>query len=339
MGRVTIKDIAQLAGVSYASVSRALNGGGKISEETRKRILQICEQEGYRVNIHARNLSSHKTFILGVIVPNIANPFYSDIVLHFSTHAQTYGYHILLCNSLFDPALEEEMLGYLIDQQVDGIVLVSPRNYSIDYVRRFQKSIPIILLGGSFYENDLRGINIVNLDNRSGGHLAADYLYRLGHRDIVYLGYRSGTITHKERLGGFMDELAQYNIQPYVIENKDDHSSIEKGYELGKELFQSSRHFTAVSCSADMIALGVIKAASECGIRIPEDISLLGFDNNTYSSLPGIELSTIDQRKELMAKASVDLLISLIESPVSGEYVRKTFMPELIVRKSCRSIL
>lgn len=338
MGRVTIKDIAQIAGVSYASVSRALSGSGKVSEETRRKILQICEQEGYRVNIHARNLSSRKTYILGVIVPNIANPFYSDIVLHFSTHAQDNGYHILLCNSLFDPAQEEEMLGYLIDQQVDGIVLVSPRDYSVDLVKRYQKSIPIVLLGGSFYEDDLRGINIVNLDNRSGGHIAADYLYRLGHRDIVYLGYRPATITHKERHGGFLDELAKHNIEPFTIVNTANSSTTEKGYELSKELFNSSHTFSAIFAAADMLALGVIKAASECGVRIPEDISLLGFDNNMFSSLPGIELSTIDQRKELMAKASVDLLISLIDSTISGEYSRKTFMPELIIRKSCRSI-
>ena len=339
MGRVTIKDIAQLAGVSYASVSRALNGSGKVSEENRKKILEICEREGYRVNIHARSLSTRKTYILGVVVPNIANSFYSDIVLHFSTHAQTFGYHILLCNSFFDPKIEEEMLGYLIDQQVDGIVLVSSRNYSIDYVKRYQKSIPIVLLGGSYCENDLRGINIVNLDNRSGGHMAADYLYSLGHRDIIYLGFRSATATHAERHAGFMDEMAKHNIQPFTVENTDNYSSVEKGYELGLELFRSPRQFTAIFAATDTIALGVIKAAEECGLRIPEDISLLGFDNNIYSSLPRIELSTIDQRKELMAKASVDLLKNLIEKPAAGEYIHRSIMPEVIVRNSCRSIL
>lgn len=339
MGRVTIKDIAQLAGVSYASVSRALNGSGKVSEENRRKILEICEREGYRVNIHARSLSSRKTYILGVVVPNIANPFYSDIVLHFSTHAQTFGYHILLCNSFFDPKIEEEMLGYLIDQQVDGIVLVSSRNYSIDYVKRYQKSIPIVLLGGSYCEDDLRGINIVNLDNRSGGHLAADYLYRLGHRDIVYMGFRPATTTHLERHCGFMDEMAKHGLQPYTVENTDNYSSIERGYALAMDLFHSSRTFTAIFASTDTIAMGVIKAAAECGIHIPKDISLLGFDNNRDSSLPLIELSTVDQRKKLMAEASVDLLKNLIEMPESGEYVHRTIMPEIVPRKSCRSIL
>lgn len=335
MHRVTIKDIAELAGVSYASVSRAINGSGKISEEKRQRILKICEQEGYRVNVLARNLSRRKTNIIGVVVPSVANPFYSDIILHIGLRARELGYHLMLCNSLYDDRTEEEVIRFLTDQQVDGIILASAQHYSIGIAKMYQKSVPIVLLGGAYREEELYDANLVGLDNRAGGRIAAEYLLSLGHRKIIYAGHRPKSMTHKLRLAGFQDALPAEGVTLTVLENKDNHSSIDNGVVIGKKLFAEHKDCTAIFAATDSLALGIMRAADEAGVRIPEDVSLLGFDNIVYGALPKIDLSTIDQRKEQMAAAAVDMLRELMEHDEAGAYIHKTIRPELLIRNTC----
>lgn len=338
MHRVTIKDIAELAGVSYASVSRAINGTGKISEEKRRRILKICEQEGYRVNVLARNLSRQKTNIIGVVIPSVANPFYSDIILHVGLHARELGYHVMLCNSLYDDRTEEEMIRFLTDQQVDGIVLASAQHYSIGIAKMYQKSVPIVLLGGAYPEEDLHDANLVALDNRAGGRIAAEYLLQLGHKKIVYAGHRPKSMTHRLRLAGFQDILSAQGITPTILENSDNHSSIDNGVLIGRKLFAQHSDCTAIFAATDSLALGIMRAADEAGRQIPHDVSLLGFDNIVYGTLPKIDLTTIDQRKEHMATAAVDMLRELMENDAENAYIHKMIRPELLVRKTCRTL-
>lgn len=334
MKKVTIKDIAKLAGVSYATVSRALSGSPEISEETSKRVLEICKKEGYRANSLARSLVSNRTNLIGLIVPDIVNPFYAEIAFQVETYARTFGYSVMLCNSQYNHHQVEELFSFLVGHQADGVILASSRDESRNLISRHYDAMPTVLLGDCISEAYGSTYNLVSLDNFSGGRLGADYLYELGHRDIVYLGMRSGSTTHARRVSGFSAAMQSHGVTPTIIENLRGSSTIEGGYALGKELFAS--HIPdAIFAATDSVALGIMKAADEYGIRIPEDVSLLGFDNYMYSSLPKIQLTTIDQRKQQLCEVTVDLLLQLIDTDEHNDFTRRVIRPVLIERSTC----
>ncbi|MGL6197976.1 MAG: LacI family DNA-binding transcriptional regulator [Lachnospiraceae bacterium] len=338
MRRVTIKDIAKIAGVSYSTVSRALSGSTEVSEETRSRILDICQKNGYRVNVLARSLICNKTNTLGLIVPEVTNPFYAELSLGIEIHSRSQGYNVILCNSLQDDATTEKLFEHLIGLQVDGIILASSHDEASHWVKKYGKTVPTVLLGGSIAEEESDGINSVCVDNITGGRIAAEYLLSLGHKDIMYMGLRQTSITHQLRFKGFSATLKAAGLQPKVIENTEPSSSIDNGYALGKRQFAQSFTSTAVFAATDSLALGILQAADEFGLQVPDDFSLLGFDNIVYSALPKIKLSTIDQRKQRLSEAAVNLLVDTIDSPQRDEYTRRLIRPKLILRQSCQSL-
>lgn len=339
MKRVTIKDIAKLAGVSYSTVSRALSGSAEISEATRKRIMQICKEQDYRVNALAQGLSSSKTHVIGLIVPDITNPFYAEIAFVIENRAHELGYNIMLCNSNHKHTSIPELYDFMISHQVDGILLSSSSNDAADIVRKYSDIVPTILMGDSFHAANCVGINAVSSENHVGGYIAGQYLTSMGHRDILYIGYRAASIAHVHRLKGFRTALSEVGISDLtIVENHGDSSSIDVGYELAKEYFSHRGTHTAIFAVCDSVAIGVLKAAKEVNLRIPEDISLLGYDNIQYSALPTIDLSTVDQRKPTLAQTSIDTLLQVIESPDSEECQRKLIQPVLVKRSSVRKI-
>lgn len=229
MRHVTIKDIARIAGVSTSTVSRALSGSKELSEATRERIVKICNEQGYRVNALARSLIRSRTNVIGLIVPEVTNPFYAEVSLGIETHARQLGYNVMLCNSQQDTKTTEELFGFLTSHQVDGIILANSHSDAPRWIQQFAPHLPTVLLGTPA---SLSGdeVNSVCVDNLAGGRLAAEYLLSLGHRSIAYLGHRSGSLTHQLRLRGFMEVLGKEGLTPTVIENTADSSSIGAGY-------------------------------------------------------------------------------------------------------------
>ena len=203
---ITIKDIARIAGVSTSTVSRALSNSPELSEQTRQRILEICRREGYRVNALARSLICNKTNVIGLIVPEVTNPFYAELSLGIETHARSLGYNIILCIGQNDPKVTEELFGFLISHQVDGIILASSQQDAGTMIQNFAPRLPTVLLGTpALVSGD--EVNSVCIDNLAGGRLAAEHLLELGHRDIVYLGNRPNSLTHQLRLRGFTEMM------------------------------------------------------------------------------------------------------------------------------------
>ena len=192
-----------------------------------------------------------------------------------------------------------------------------------------------MLVGASVSDNDDFCVNAVSVDNRAGGRMAAEYLIGLGHQDIVYLGFRPASITHQLRFSGFQRAMQQRSLTPTVLENHESSSSLQIGYQLGKQLFAQGTSSTAIFAATDSLALGVIQAADEFNLRIPEDISLLGFDNISYAALPKITLTTIDQRKPVLAETAVKHLVSVIEHPDNDGYAHHMIRPALVERRSC----
>ena len=179
--------------------------------------------------------------------------------------------------------------------------------------------------------------NYVSVDNHRGMQIATEYLYSLGHRSILYFGARSDSKTHQLRLDGYLSTCEKLSIEPHVLRSSYTRSSREVGYAMGGEYFSRPHQETAILCAADMLAIGVMQAAFEAGIRIPKDISLMGFDNISFSALPQIDLTTVNQPFQQMAIASVDMLLDRIKNP-RLKHAKLILPPSLIVRKSCRAL-
>ena len=176
----------------------------------------------------------------------------------------------------------------------------------------------------------------VSVDNSQGAYLGVEYLYGLGHREILYFGCRNST-THQLRAEGYLRACRQFGLEPRLHHSDFARSSIENGYQMVKELFAKPIDYTAIFASTDSNALGILKAADELHIRIPGDLSLIGFDNIPSTALPRIDLTTIEQPKKEMAVQAVDMLLDKIEKGTQG-YVHQILMPSLVQRGTCRSL-
>lgn len=338
MKRVTIKDIAKIAGVSYSTVSRALAGSSSISEETRSKIEQICQEQGYYRNALAGSLTGNKTNVIGVIVPDITNPYYSELSLNIEKAAYRNGYSIILVNSCHKEKTVSDQFDFLISHQVDGIILANSTNEASKLVKKYSGILPTILLGDSFNAVDAIDICTVSTDNYVGGHMAATYLIQSGHRKIVYIGQRKTSISQQHRFNGFSDAMHKAGLEFSVIENPANSSSIEIGYQMGKQFCSDIGDTTAVFAATDAIAMGILQAADECHLRVPEDFSLMGYDNTVFSSLPKIQLTTIDQRTDRLGEKAVDTIIRIIQTDNSDDTHAISIPPALVVRNSVRKI-
>ena len=336
MRRVTIKDIARMAGVSVTTVSRAINNAPEISPETRERILELCHKEGYRTNLLARSLISSRSNVIGVILPDISSPFHAALALHIETFAAQLGYQVMLCSGRPGNKDINELSDFLISQRVDGILLASSSNGAPTLLEQYQSAVPIVLLGAFIPPNASTRINSVSTDNYAGGQMAARYLHSLGHRNVVYLGARRHSDTHLLRHRGFQDAASELGMDVSTVWNCENRSTTESGYQLARDIFLKPFPQTAVFAASDLTALGAMQAADELGISIPGQLSLMGFDNIDYTALPKVRLTTISQRTEALAGSSVRLLMELIQQGDGMEFTQRLLTPVLVQRDTCQ---
>lgn len=332
---ITIKDIAKEANVSYATVSRALSGNGNISEDTRRRILDLSAQMGYTANAAARSMVMRETRLLGIILPSIDNPFMSELAYHMECYAREQNYTVMLCNSSHDLEAEEKAFSLLLGRQVDGIIIFPAHRDSFNNLEKYLDKVPTVFVNENLVDAPQ---SYVAVDNYKGTRLGTEYLLGLGHRRILYLGRRISSTTHILRAQGYEDVCRENGIEPLFVDSPSDETTIEIGYEMALPLLQSPFDFTAIFANADTLALGALQAADECGLRIPEDVSLLGFDNIRYAELPKINLSTIEQPKQAMAFIAMDMLLEKIQSEYEA-YSHRILLPTLITRNSCKALI
>lgn len=332
MKNVTIKDIAKVANVSYATVSRALSGSSEISEETRERVVKLCKEMGYTTNFVARSMVMKQTKLIGLIVSSVDNPFMSEVAYNIELSARENGYNIMLCHSSHDLDLEEEVFELLLGRQVDGIIIIPSSVDTYGRLKRYLDKVPTV-----FVSENLRDVpeSYVAVDNYRGTFIGTEYLYSLGHRNILYFGRRKRSTTHTLRADGYSDACKRFGITPHIYDSDFSASSIDNGYTMAMDLFTQKPNYTALFASTDSIALGVLQAADECGLRVPEDISLLGFDNIHYTELPKINLTTIEQPKRTMALVAVEMLLEKMQRATIG-YSHRILTPTLVVRSSCQ---
>ena len=333
MDKVTIKDIAKVADVSYATVSRALSGSSEIGEATRERILRICDEMNYIPDSVARSMVKKRTNILGVVTASINNPFMSELIEAIEITARENGYNLMVCNSSYDLELEKRQFSLLLGRRVDGIIVIPAGKETVANLSSYSTDIPVVYVSENIPD---AGQFFVAIDNAAGAKLAVSYLQSLGHRKILYLGRREGSLTHRLRAEGVVAACRELGMEVVFKDNDNDgKSSMEAGCRLAKEYFRSPEGCTAIFCATDALALGAMQAADEDGVRIPEDISLMGFDNISFTALPRIGITTIEQPQLEMARAAFELI-----TRSSEEENRQSISiePRLVVRTSCRSV-
>lgn len=339
MQRVTMKDIARIAGVSVTTVSRALNNAPEMLPDTRERVLRICRERGYRTNLLARSLISSRSNVIGVVLPDLTSPFHAALALHLETRASQRGYQVMLCNARPGDGQIEALFNFLVGQRVDGVLLISADEAAHELLVGHDPATPSVLLGDPPpVESPLR-LNAVSTDNFLGGRMAAEYLHRLGHRDVAYLGPRRGSVTQHLRHQGFLSVARERGMSVQTLENPGHASTIADGYQVGQTFFQAPFSQTAAFVPSDAMALGVMHAADQAGVSIPGQLSLLGYDDIEYAALPKIQLSTIAQPTAALARQALDLLLGIVDAEDrAGFYCHQLLTPALVERTSCRPL-
>ncbi|HXE11443.1 MAG TPA: LacI family DNA-binding transcriptional regulator [Bryobacteraceae bacterium] len=330
----TIKDVAQAAGVNISTVSRALNNGYGVHPRTVERVIAAAKRLDYRPNRVARGLVTGRSHSLALIVSDIRNPFFAEVARGAEDAARAAGCDLVLCNSDLDA---EKQMGYfrsLLSKRVDGILMNSVSALSSDHQAELAASgVPIVLLnrsapGGMF--------STVCADNETGGALAAQYLLDRGHRKIAHL---TGPRKHgnlSDRARGFVRVLqaARPAVQPVILRGNYNFSG---GAELMHRLLTEHPDATGVFAANDIMAFGALQAALERGLRIPDNISLIGFDNIELTSIVHPPLTSIHQPKYEIGRAAVEILLRLGHSKSKSAPEHRILGVELIERKSCNS--
>ena len=327
--RPTIYDVARLAGVSTATVSRALNGTGQIAPATRATIDAAVAQLGYHPNTVARSLVTKSTQTIALLLPDITNPFYAALVGGIQRRALETGHTMLLCTTESDPEREEQYLNLLRAKQVDG-VLVDGLVLPPDTIARFVRNgLPIVCLDRDV---DSTSVPLVQVDNRLGARLATEHLLSLGHRRIAHVSGAPDLRISEERVAGYREALAAAAIEPDPGLLAVGSFSEEGGYQAMRGLLEGADP-TAVFAANDLSAIGVVSAVVESGRRVPEDISIVGFDDLRLSRYTTPPLTTIHQPALEIAERATQLLLDL----AAGREVRQLLHllePELVVRAS-----
>ena len=332
--RVTIKDIAKKAGVSPAAVSKALNGQPDIGESTKARILKISRELGYTPNRIARSLVTKGNKTVGVLIPDISTPIYPSIYKGINETAVKHGYTLLLGDTKRSLESERDYILTMMENRVSGL-LVSPVSNSIDHLEEVVKGqIPIIYFGGKV--NDSME-NYVGINNYRGAILAMDHLVELGHKEIVMLCDDLVTKTRQDRVSGYRFVMKREGFEARVIVNEDGLKGRECGYHTTIKMLENNEKLpTAIFALNDLMAIGVMEALNENNFHIPRDISVIGYDDISFASLPMIGLTTVWQPKFKVGEMAMELLYNKLKNSSQEENRNIILEPELRIRTSSR---
>ncbi len=328
---VSIKDIAKAAGVSHSTVSRALTNTPLVASKTRRRIERIARNLGYTPNAIARGLVTQRTRAVGVIVTTIADPFVAEVVRGIEEIAGDQRYRVFLGNSHSDPNREVNLVKALREWRVDGVIVASSRVGSM-YLPMLKKiRVPIVLINN---QHTGRYIHSVGVDNILGGRIATSHLISLGHRVIAYIGGPPEHAANAERKAGYRQALldAKIKYDPSLVLNG---SGRADGGDQVADLTQHAPNITALVCYNDMTAIGAMHALKRSGKRIPQDISIVGFDDIDFASYVDPPLTTIHQPKDELGRLAMRMLLDLLNS---NKVTNATVPVELVIRESTTAI-
>ncbi len=339
---ISIIDVAKMANVSTATASRVINQKDSnipISEGTKFKVLNAVEKLNYRPNALARGLVTLRTRTIGVVVPNMSTLFFPEVIESIESFARNKDYHIILSMSENNPDEEKECVETFLEKRVDGII-IAPTQLGVPNVEYFEelqeRDIPIVFI--DMYLGEVEK-DFVIIDNKLGAYEAVEYLIKLGHRRIGHIGGPRELSAVQDRLTGYIKALESYNIE-YDDKLVKELPNIKKeaGYQGMKELIEANNPLTAIFAVTDMVAIGALKAIREAGMKVPEDISLVGFDDIELASFLEVPLTTVSQQQHRIGNLAAEIVIERIEKKGENKHHQIILKPKLIVRESCRDL-
>ncbi|ULL19831.1 LacI family transcriptional regulator [Paenibacillus sp. H1-7] len=328
---IKIVDVAAKAGVSSATVSRVLNNSSSVTAATKEKVMKIIHELGYQPNAAAKNLRSQKTMAIGVIVPEINNSYYAEVIKGIENKAYAMKYKVIICDTGNNKEKELEFINLLMDKTVDSMILVTPLQSDEEICRLADLNYSVGIVG-RYIEHPT--IPCVFTDNVKFSRDVVNHLVEQGHREIAFLSGYADAIDSYDRLEGYLKALREHHIpfRPEWVENGN--FSEQGGYKAMKRLFEKKVSFTAIYSANDEMALGVYQACAELGIQIPEQLAIVGVDNNRVSRYITPKLSTVAQPKFKMGSILVEKIIHQLEhTEITPDRV-VVLDSELIIRDS-----
>jgi LacI family transcriptional regulator len=330
--KYTMRDVARLAGVSTSTVSAVINQSVAVSPKRKERVLAAMTALDYQPDAIARSLKTGRSNAIGVIVPDITNTFYPEVIRGVEVAAQAAGYSVLLCDSNEDRAVEERHISALVSRRVDGVILACCANSRANELTA-RRHIPVIFIDRV---PPSTAINSVSTDNIAAGQSAAEHLIGLGHKRIGMLAGHMGLSPHRDRLEGFRKAMQEAHLpilDEYLITGN---VQVEDGVEAGHRLLDLPNPPTAILASNNKLLLGVLQAVEERNVAIPKDLSVLGFDDYLWNMHFSPRLTAIAQPTGEIGRKSFELLHQLIQNPPDRDAtpVRVLIPAELRIRNS-----
>lgn len=332
---ISIEDIARTAGVSHSTVSRALRDSSLISVEVRERIQGLAREMGYTPNAIAQSLQTRQTGTIGLVVTSIADPFWGDVMKGVEEVARVSHLSVFLSASHNDPKQEMAIIEMFRRRRVDGILVAASR-ITNNYKKRLERiQVPTVLIN-SQAESQNELLHWVSVDDRKGGQLAVEHLLHLGHRSIGYLGIENRPRSNRQRLEGYQSSLTSAGMpchDAWVVVMPGGEASLEEDVAAGQvalpRLLEAG--VTAVFCYNDMLATGVLMACRERGIAVPEQLSVIGFDDIKLASYVTPPLTTIQQPRTELGRLATQVMLDLLNNCPGQNHL---LSPTLVLRAS-----
>lgn len=328
MTRPTMEDVAARAGVSRALVSLVMRNSPKVSEHRRRAVLAAAKDLGYQPHIMARSLASRTSNIVGVMVSDLHNAFFADVVEGMDAAAQDAGLELILNTGRRSAARERTALESLLSFRPGGVIMLSPV-LPAAAIRDAAAKCPLVLVSRS---STIADVDTVNDDGEIGAGLAVDHLVSLGHRRIVHLD-GGGAFTSASRRRGYRDAMKRHELEPMIIASEHTDSAGIAAVQKLLNLFSRNNFPTALVCGNDFNAVGAMSALEESGLRVPQDVSVVGYDNTSLAALRHVALTTIDQPRIQMGRLAIEALTERLREERT-EPVRRRLQPSLVVRST-----
>jgi LacI family transcriptional regulator len=312
---VTIKSIAEVVGVSTASVSRALNDQPGVSDAVRQQILDAAQRMGYIPDLSARGLAAAKTHTVGFIIPKTklsaaADPFYPLIMEGADSYLSQYDYHVLLVTVDQEMMAQPEDLSVLSGNRVDGLILAGPQIKAFFALRVIRMDVPVVLVDNSLMQTS---VNCVLSDDEGGAYAATRHLLEQEHQRILFLSGPPAWISNRERVRGYRRAMREWECESLLLHA--DETTIESGRELLPQALERWPDVTAVCAANDSMAIGAMRAAAHLGRRVPQDLCVVGFDDISWAQISDPPLTTVHVFKHRMGALAAQRLLEVIKTP------------------------
>lgn len=334
--KVTVKDVAKQAKTSVATVSRVINNSGFVSPDLKKRVIKVINELEYHPNAIAKSLKKDKTNMIGLLISDITNPFFSAIVRGVEDTVYKEGFTVFLCNTDKDKNKENKYIMQLLEKQVEGLIISAATSDADNFRILIDRKIPLVFVNRA--PENLQVDAVIN-NNEYGGYIATKHLIELNHKKIATIVGPNDINTGYERKNGYIKALEEFGIKINTNFIKIGDFSMESGYKAVKELLRLKMLPTAIFIANNEMALGAVKALKEEKVKIPEDISIVGFDSSAWMEVVEPKIATVNQHSYELGHQSANYLLKRILG--KGDYAEniiKVLEPDFVIGNSTRKL-